>query len=114
MTLEDFYEEVLGKLKVLAAEESPSASDRAKVADKYDQLHAEYSRRDIIPWFVDEDVPDWASDSFATIVADRLSNQFSVPQTLAVQLKVDAQMAVTTIVADGQRRIPPDVKNTYY
>ena len=55
MTLEDFYAEVLKELSVLAAEEAPDPSDRLAVKVKYEQVHAELSRRDILPWFDDED-----------------------------------------------------------
>lgn len=114
MTLEDFYAEVLQKLGVLAAEESPSASDRLAAKSKYEQVHAEHSRRELIPWFDDEDVPDWAADPFATIVASRLVNEFSVEQGRRLELKADAVGALTTIIADGQRREPPEVDATYY
>lgn len=114
MTLEDFYADVLQKLGVLAAEESPSAADRLAVKNKYEAVHAEYSRREIIPWFDDEDVPDWASDPFATIVASRMVNEFSVEQGRRLELKADAMTALTTIVADGQRRESPEVDAVYY
>ncbi len=114
MTLEDFYAEVLQKLGVLAAEESPSASDRLAAKSKYEQVHAELSRREIIPWWDDEEVPDWAADPFATIVASRLTNEFSLEQGRRLELKADADMALTTIVADGQRRESPEVDAIYY
>lgn len=114
MLLEDFYAEVLQKLGVLAAEEAPSTADRLAVKAKYEAVHAEYSRRDIVPWFDDEDVPDWASDSFATLVASRLGNEFSVDAQRRMEIKVDAQLALTTIIADGQRRESPDVDSQYY
>lgn len=114
MTLEDFYAEVLQKLGTLAAEEAPSASDRKASKEKYEQIHAEFSRRDLIQWFDDEDVPDWASDPMATIVADRLAPEFSLPDNRRIELKVAAREALDTIIADGQRRSPPDVAGTYY
>ena len=114
MILEDFYAEVLQKLGVLAAEESPSAADRLAAKSKYEHVHAEYSRRDLLPWFDDEDVPEWAADAFATIVASRLVNEFAVEQGRRLELKADAQIAVTTIVADGQRRESPEVDALYY
>lgn len=114
MLLEDFYAEVLQKLGVLAAEEAPTAADRKAAKDKYKAVHAEYSRRTIIQWFDDEDVPDWASDPMATLVADRLSGEFSLPSDRRTELKFEAREALTTIVADGQRREPPDVNAQYY
>lgn len=114
MNLEDFYSEVLQKLGVLAAEEAPSPSDRLAAKDKYEQVHAEFARRDLLPWFDDEDVPDWAADSFSTIVASRLVNEFSVPQDRRLEMKVDAQMATATIIGDGQRRQSPANKANYY
>ena len=114
MTLEEFYVEVLRKMNVLAAEEPISAADRDAVADKYVQLHAEYSRRELLPWFDDEDVPDWAADSFAVIVAARLAETFSLPQDRRLELKAGAIQADTVIVGDGQHRDPPDVPATYY
>lgn len=114
MILEDFYVEVLQKLGVLAAEENPTASDRLAAKDKYEQVHAELERRDIINWFDDEDVPDWAADAFATIVADRLSSKFSLSSQAKVDLAGDAVGALTTIVADGQRREPPDCTTEFY
>ena len=114
MTLEDFYAEVLQKLGALAAEEAPSASDRDAAKDKYEQLHAEYSRRDLLPWFDDEDVPEWAADAFATIVANRLTNKFSVSQDTFVKLATELPGAITVIVGDGQYRQVPNVKATFY
>lgn len=104
MILEDFYKEVLSVLGVLAAEDEATASDRKSVVNKYQQVHAEYSRRDIIPWFDDEDVPDWASDAFAVIIADRLSSKFSLSQSDKDRLSGEALGAITTIIGDGQRR----------
>ena len=114
MTLEDFYAEVLKKLGVLAAEEAPTASDRQEVVEKYQAVHAEYSRREIVPWFDDEDVPDWISDSFATLVAFRLTDKFSVSPQKKAELGVDADAALTTLIADGQRREVKDTKANYF
>jgi len=114
MTLEDFYTEVLQKLGVLAAEESPTASDRLTVKNKYEQVHAEFSRRDIVPWFDDEDVPDWASDAFGTIVASRLAKTFGASPDKRMELKGDEVNAITTIVADGQRRDSKSNETIYY
>lgn len=104
MTLEDFYEEVLKKLTVLASEESATASDRLSVKTKYEQVHAEYSRRNLVNWFDDEDVPDWIADSFATMVASRLANEFAVPDSTRLELKADAVTAEAVLIGDGQRR----------
>ena len=114
MTLEDFYAEVLQKLGVLAAEESPSASDRLSAKSKYEAVHAEYARRDLLPWFDDEEVPDWAADAFATIVASRLTYEFSLPQERRLELKADASMAIAVITGDGQRRESPDPEIEFY
>ena len=107
MILEDFYEEVLKKNGVLAAEESASASDRLEAKNKYEQVLAEYERRELITWFDDDDVPDWIADGFAAIVAYRLASKFSVPMDKRAQMKFDADMAETVLVGDGQRRLPP-------
>ena len=114
MTLEDFYTEVLQKLGVLAAEESPSAADRLISKNKYEQVHAEFSRRDIVPWFDDEDVPNWASDAFSIIVASRLAKTFGLPADKRAELKGDEVAAITTIVADGQRRESRSNETIYY
>lgn len=115
MTLEDFYVEVLQKLDVLAAEESPTASDRKVVADKYVQIHAQYSRRDLFPWFDDEDVPDWAADAVAVITAKALVNKFSVPDGRKAEiLQIEFPQAETVIIGDGQRRNVDSVNPEYY
>ena len=113
MILEDFYEEVLRKVGVLAAEESPHAADTLEVSKKYEQIHAEYSRRDLVNWFDDEDVPDWISDGFASVVAYRLTTTFSVSLQKAAQLKLNSDEAVTLLVGDGQRRNPPQGQVEY-
>lgn len=114
MILENFYKEVLQKLGVLAAEESPSASDRLAAQNKYEQVHAEFSRREIVPWFDDDEVPDWIADGFAAIVADRLTSKFSVSDNDLIKIKTEAREGLTTLVADGQRRSPPASKPQYY
>ena len=114
MQLEDFYAEVLSKLGVLAAEEAPSAADRKAVEDKYTQIHAEYFRREIISWPDAVEVPDWAADAFATIVADRLQNKFSLSDQDSVFLRADAQMAQSMIVADGQNQEKAQTSDIYY
>lgn len=107
MLLEDFYAEVLKKLGVLAAEESPSPADRLASLEKYEQVYAELDRRDLLTWFDDEEVPDWAADSVAAITAYRLASTFSVSLDRRAQLKFDSDLGMTVLVADGQRRKPP-------
>ena len=114
MLLEDFYAEVLQKLGVLAAEEPPPASDRLAAKVKYEQVHAEFSRRELVPWFDDEDVPEWIADGFAALVASRLVSEFSLPQARRLELKVEALAGVDTLVADGQRRALSDAQASYY
>ncbi len=114
MTLEKFYAEVLKKLGVIAAEEAPVAADRLEVENKYIQVHAELSRREIIPWFDDEEVPDWASDAMSAVIADRLCSTFSVPQEKEIKIRVEAQEGLTTIIGDGQRRPPPERSSEFY
>ena len=105
MNLEDFYQEVGDKLNLIAAEEPLESGDRKVIADKYLGVHAEYSRRDLFPWFDDEDVPDWAADAVATIVASRLVTKFSVSQLRREQLLgVDLPEARDVIIGDGQNR----------
>ena len=105
MNLEDFYQEVGDKLNLIAAEEPLEAGDRKVIADKYLGIHAEYSRRDLFPWFDDEDVPNWAADAVATIVASRLLTKFSVSEARRVQLlDRDLPLAQDVIVGDGQSR----------
>lgn len=113
MTLEDFYEEVLRKLGVLAAEEAPSAADRLTTKQKYEQVHAEYARRELIQWFDDDDVPGWIADGFASITAYRLAATFSTSLEKRAQLKFDSDEAVTVLVGDGQRRNPPQGQVEY-
>lgn len=113
MLLEDFYQEVLQKLGVLAAEESPTASDRAEVVQKHIQVHAELSRRDLLNFFDDEEVPDWVADALADVEADRLAMVFSLPLDKRVELRARADAGLTTIIGDGQRR-ETDNENPYY
>jgi hypothetical protein len=115
MILEDFYSEVLQKLGVLAAEESPSPSDRLAAKTKYEEKHAELSRRDIgVTWFDDEDIPDWIADSFASIVAYPLASKFSVSVERRAQLKFDADAGLTLLIADGQYREAPPTDVEFY
>jgi len=115
MILEDFYAEVLQKLGVLAAEESPHSADRLAVKTKYENVHARESRRDIgVNWFDDEDVPDWIADGFASVVAYELASKFSVSMDRRAQLKFDSDAGMTLLIADGQRRKPPVVTPEYY
>jgi len=104
MLLEDFYAEVLKELNVLAAEEAPTPSDRLAAKNRYEQVHAEYSVRDILPWLIAEAVPDKFAHNMAVIVADRLTNKFSVPQTRKSLLKTDAEDSLAAIISEGQRR----------
>lgn len=105
MTLEDFYAEVLHKLGVLAGEEAPSPSDRKTVKAKYEQVHAEYTKRQLTTWFDDEPVPDWVADAFATLVARRLVGPFSVPVKRRLEIKADAFAAESTVAGIEQRRV---------
>ena len=114
MLLENFYIEVLQKLEVLAVEDPISASDRLVVKEKYEQVHAELSPRDFITWFDDDDVPDEVVDAMATIIADRLKGKYSTSPEKKAELRVEADDALTTLIAFGQRRKPPQVNPNYY
>jgi len=114
MILEDFYEEVLKKLGVLAAEESPSASDQLEAQNKYQQMHELYSERDLVTWFEDDEVPDWIADGFASMVAFRLTGTFSVGPEKYITLERAAGQGETDLIAHGQRRQMPTLKKTFY
>lgn len=114
MLLEDFYEDILKKLGVLAAEESPTASDRQEAVTKYGQVLAEYAERDLATWFDDEEVPDEVADGFAAMVALRLTDTFTVSSEKYARLVRAAMTGETQLISRGQRReLPPQEKDYY-
>lgn len=114
MLLEDFYKEILKKLKVIAAEEEPSASDRLEAVNKYAQVFEEYDRRDLTTWFEDDDVPDYIADHFASMVAERLMTTFPVDVQTYTELQVASAKGETVLIADGQRRKVPSENPEYF
>ena len=114
MQLEDFYKLILSELGVIAAEESPEPEDRLKAKNRYERVHAEYSRRNLLNWFTDDEVPDWAAEAMATIVASRMTKGFSIPLARRREIKADAIRADTVIVGDGQHRSPDQEPVIYY
>lgn len=114
MLLEDFYEEVLEKLGVIAAEEAAQPADRAKVVTKYQEVHAEYSERELVPFFDDEDVPDKYVDPLSSIVAFRLTTKYPVPDKRYIRLGSAALEGDQTIVGFGQRRPVPRETAVFY
>ena len=114
MQLEDFYKEILNKLKVKAPREPAHASDRLAAKEKYEQLFAEFERRDLITWFDDDDVPDWIANGFAAMVAFALTDTYAVPDEDYIKLRDAAARGETTLIGDGQRRQVPSENPEYY
>lgn len=114
MLLENFYEEVLEKLGVVAAEEAAHPADRAKVVSKYQEVHAEYAERELVPFFDDEDVPEKYVDPLSSIVAFRLTTKYAVSDKKYVRLGTAALEGDGVIVGFGQRRPVPRETAVYY
>ena len=114
MLLEDFYKETLQKLGVIAQQEEAQPSDRLKVVTKYQEVHAEYSERELLPFFDDDDVEDKYVDPLSSIVAFRLTTKYAVSDKKYVRLGTAALEGDTTIVGFGQRRSVPRETAVYY
>ncbi len=114
MLLENFYEEVLEKLGVIAAQETATAADRSNVVTKYQEVHAEYAERELVPFFDDEEVPEKYVDPLSSIVAFRLTTKYSVSDKKYVRLGTASLQGDETIVGFGQRRSVPRETAIYY
>ena len=88
MTLNDFYENVLRKLKVVPPNGAALSGDLARVQSVYPQVHAMLLSEGLVEWGVAEAIPDKFAIPLTAIVAYQLADDFAIPQEDLAKLKM--------------------------
>jgi len=92
MTLADFYENVLRKLKVVPTNGAALSGDLARVESVYPQLHAMLLSEGLVEWGVAEDIPEKYVIPLTAIVAYQVADEFSIPQEDLAKLKMEGSV----------------------
>lgn len=74
-TLTDLAPRVLQKLKVLAADEAPSAADREKALEKLKAAHYSFGVQSLAQWTMN-DVPPYAEEPYVAMAAFLAADDF--------------------------------------
>jgi len=99
MQLSTFYLRVLRKLGVLAAGQSASAEDVQTVTDKYAEVWAELDDRQVIDWYVTDDIPDERAIHMINIVAGQLTDEFSLDDLKAASIEGKAALSEGSVTS---------------
>lgn len=80
MTLTEMVIAVLQELRVLSAEEIPSAEDDATVKARYERWRSLMEKRFIVDWSSTDEIPAGAEDAVTLLVAYNCAPTFGLPK----------------------------------
>jgi hypothetical protein len=112
MTLEDFYTEVLRKLKVVPPNGTGHAEDRARVETKYPKVHAMLLSEELVQWGVTEAIPDKFALCMIDITANAVSDDFSVPENEWAKLRAEGEL-FAPVPSSGERQLRKLIETPY-
>ena len=105
----------LKKLRVIAEDETPSASAITDVEEGYDEMHPWLLSKNAANWDSDEDIPDEAVHSVVTILASRMADDFVVDELRYQRLQVEADFALTRLIEiSASPYVPNETEAQYF
>lgn len=95
---------ILKKLKAIDPEETPDEADSQDVQDAYDRLYQELLNDNLVSWTSTANIPVWAENPVADILAWRLQPDFSSPMQNVQQMEINHTAGWRSL----RRQLAPD------
>lgn len=95
MTVTEFKKRVLEKLGVLTPGEDPNYEDALTINTRYESLHEMLVSEGLVDWTTEDEIPAYAEEPMAAMVASMSATDFALPVARVAQLHAEGAYGLT-------------------